>query len=165
MRARRTREAHWPADVAIVGPGRPHPAETWLPDPGRELAATSQDADRIPAGRRGHRGTARRAHLARPGGTDVAVVIDNVHLLGIEDVRLLVGALPTARLILLGHPRPEQILLAAHLGISAESLDGWGTDTIAAVFGGERSTLDYRTAQRDLSLTAGLPLYVLSQHS
>lgn len=35
----RTREAHWPADVAIVGPGRPHPAETWLPDPGRDLAA------------------------------------------------------------------------------------------------------------------------------
>ncbi|OKI32176.1 hypothetical protein A6A29_21805 [Streptomyces sp. TSRI0281] len=291
----RTREAHWPADVAIVGPGRPHPAETWLPDPGRDLAAMlrscADQAEQIPFGSlsaetlvwklaarvqyactgvhgqgftaadlpqlyeqfveelqafprlpavyrprdgepelandesvrlvvgfsgagkttwaanaAGHcpqpvtyfdvaflpaasvpgalaRELAARHLRTRTGSlpaaagievlravhtllvqaeTAVAVVIDNVHLLGIEDVRLLVGALPTARLILLGHPRPEQILLAAHLGISAESLDGWGTDTIAAVFGGEGSTLDYRTAQRVLSLTAGLPLYVLS---
>ncbi|BCL20520.1 hypothetical protein GCM10017668_23630 [Streptomyces tuirus] len=291
----RTRKASWPVDVAIVGPGRPHPAETWLPAPGSDLAAMLQNctdqAEHIPfgslsaetlvwklaarvqyacTGAHGHEFAAAdlpqlyeqfveelqafpqlpaiyrhrsgepelandnsvrlvvgfsgagkttwaanaAAHCPQqvtyfdvagyqaasvPGALarelaarhfrpeagslpaaagievlravhtllvqaeiEVAVVVDNVHLLEIEDVRLLVDALPTARLIMLGHPRPEQIPLAAHLGISTESLDGWGTDTIAAVFDSEGCILDYGTAQRVLSLTAGLPLYVLN---
>ncbi|MDX2530836.1 P-loop NTPase family protein [Streptomyces europaeiscabiei] len=95
-------------------------------------------------------------------GTAIAVVIDNVHDLPSDDVRLLVQALPTAKITLLGHPHPEQNPLAAHLGISAESLPGWDTDTVAAVFATEGCTLDYPTAQRILALTAGLPLYVLN---
>ncbi|MEE1792163.1 hypothetical protein PUR28_15520 [Streptomyces sp. BE308] len=57
--------------------------------------------------------------------TECAVVIDNVHLLDSADVRLLVGALPTARPILWGHPRPEPIPLAAHLGISTYPRSHW----------------------------------------
>ncbi|MFD7552575.1 ATP-binding protein [Streptomyces sp. NPDC059816] len=95
-------------------------------------------------------------------GTVIAVVIDNVHDLPSDDLRLLVQALPTAQITLLGHPHPEQTALAAHLGVSAESLPGWDTDTVAAVFAAEDCTLDYPTAQRVLALTAGMPLYVLN---
>jgi hypothetical protein len=92
----------------------------------------------------------------------IAVVIDNMHHLPPDDVHLLVHALPTARITLLGHPLPQQIPLAAQLGITAESLPGWTTDTIATAFAAEECTLDYPTAQRVLALTAGLPLYVLN---
>lgn len=95
-------------------------------------------------------------------GTAIAVVIDNMHDLPLDDVRLLVQALPTAQVTLLGHPQPEQIPLAAHLGITGESLSGWDTDTVAAVFAAEGCTLDYPTARRVLALTAGLPLYVVN---
>jgi hypothetical protein len=286
----------WPADVALVGPGRPHPAETWLPAPGRDLAAMLagciEQASRVPFGSlsaatlvwklaaqvqyactgahgqefsvtelpklyeqfveelqafpqlpaayRSHDGepelvsdTAVRLvvgfsgagkttwaahaavhcphpvtyfdvagmpaasvpgslarqlaarHLSRPeaetlphadgidvlravharlvqAGTVVAIVIDNVHQLDADHVRAIARALPTSRLILLGHPRPEQIPLAAHLGITAEELKGWSTDTIAVVFNTEGCTLSYATAQRVRALTAGLPLYVLN---
>ncbi|WP_228031208.1 hypothetical protein [Streptomyces phyllanthi] len=100
------------------------------------------------------------SHLA--DGITIAVVVDNVHQLPPDDVRLLIHALPTAHVTLLGQPRPEQIPLAAHLGITAESLPGWEIDTVAAAFAAEGCTLDYPTAQRVLELTAGLPLFVLS---
>ncbi|MEU8295625.1 dsDNA nuclease domain-containing protein [Streptomyces pseudogriseolus] len=292
----RTRRASWPADVALVGPERPHPAETWLPAPGRDLAdmldwctaqakqvpfrslsaatlvwklaarvqyactgahgqefgATElsqlyeqfveelQAFPQLPAVYRPHDGEpdlTREApvrlvvglsgagkttwaahaaahcphpvtyfdvagipsasvpealarelaarHLSRPeaenlpvtegidvlravharlaqAGTTIAVVVDNVHRLNPNDVRMLASALPMARLVLLGHPRPEYIPLAAHLGITAETLNGWSIDTIAAVFAAEDCVLEYGTVQRVLALTAGLPLYVLN---
>ncbi|MFJ2559938.1 MULTISPECIES: dsDNA nuclease domain-containing protein [unclassified Streptomyces] len=292
----RTQQAPWPADVALVGPERPHPAERWLPVPGRDLAdlldwCTAQ-AERLPFGSlsaatlvwklaarvqyactgahgqefaatklpqlyeqfveelqafpqlpgvyRPHDGEPDLAseepvrlvvgfsgagkttwaahaathcphpvtyfdvagipsasvpgalaqelaarHLSQPeaetlpaadgiavlravharlaqAGTMIAVVVDNVHQLTPDEVRMLVGTLPTARLILLGHPRPEQIPLAAHLGITAEALAGWSIDTVAAVFAAEDCVVDYGTVQRVLALTAGLPLYVLN---
>ncbi|MGW1290632.1 dsDNA nuclease domain-containing protein [Streptomyces sp. NPDC002586] len=50
----KTGHACWPADVALVGPGRPHPHETWLPPPGRDLAAMLKEctelAGRVPFG-------------------------------------------------------------------------------------------------------------------
>ncbi|MGW1291182.1 ATP-binding protein, partial [Streptomyces sp. NPDC002586] len=101
------------------------------------------------------------ARLAR-AGTVVAIVVDNIHRLGTTSVRVMAEALPTARLILLGHPRPEQITLAAHLSITTEELAGWSSDTVAAVFQAEDCTLDYGTAQRVRALTAGLPLYVVN---
>ncbi|MFM9452442.1 dsDNA nuclease domain-containing protein [Streptomyces europaeiscabiei] len=292
----RAGQASWPADVALVGPDRPHPAEAWLPAPGRDLAAMLakcvEQAGRVPFGSlsattlvwklaarvqyacsgahgqefsvtelaelfqqfvedlqafpqlpavyRPHEGEPELAsdtpvrlvvgfsgagkttwaahaaahcphpvtyfdvagmpaasvpgalarqlaarHLSRPeaetlphadgidvlravharlaqAGTVVAIVIDNVHRLDADGVRVMADALPTARLILLGHPRPEQIPLAAHLGITAEELEGWNTDTIAVVFDTEGCTLSYGTAQRVHALTAGLPLYVLN---
>ncbi|MFD7755998.1 ATP-binding protein [Streptomyces sp. NPDC059757] len=90
----------------------------------RELAARHLDA-------------ARRTELARGAGIDVlravhrhladkpvAVVLDNVHRLNASDLRQLVDALPSARLVLLGQPRPDQTTLAAHLGINPETLAG-----------------------------------------
>ncbi|WP_331752773.1 ATP-binding protein (plasmid) [Streptomyces sp. NBC_00637] len=292
----RTGRVSWPADVSLMGPGRPHPAETWLPEPGRDLAAMLagciEEAERVPFGSlsaatlvlklaarvqyactgahgqefsvaelptlyeqfveelqafpqlpavyRPHDGEPELAsdapvrlvvgfsgagkttwaahaaaqcphpvtyfdaagmpsasapgalarqlaarHLSRPeaetlphadgidvlravharlaeAGTVIAIVIDNVHRLDADGVRVMAQALPTARLILLGQPRPEQIPLAAHLGITAEELEGWSTDTIAGLFNSEGCTLDYGTGQRIRSLTAGLPLYVLN---
>ncbi|MFF5393329.1 hypothetical protein ACFY5H_34350 [Streptomyces sp. NPDC013012] len=92
----------------------------------------------------------------------VAVVLDNVHQLPTADIRALVEALPTARLIMLGHPWPELALLEAQLAITAESLRGWSADTVVAAFASEGCTLNYATAQRILALTGGLPLYVLN---
>lgn len=130
----------------------------------REVAArhlSGPDAVSLPSGAGIDVLRAVHGQLAHDG-TAIAVVIDNVHDLPSDDVRLLVQALPTARITLLGHPHPEQTALAAHLGVSAESLPGWDTDTVAAVFAAEDCTLDYPTAQRVLALTAGLPLYVLN---
>ncbi|MFI1035520.1 ATP-binding protein [Streptomyces sp. NPDC020951] len=130
----------------------------------REVAArhlSGPDAVSLPNGTGIDVLRAVHGHLAH-NGTAIAVVIDNVHDLPLDDVRLLVQALPTARITLLGHPRPELIPLAAHLGITAEPMSGWATDTVAAVFAAEGCTLDYPTAQRVLALTAGLPLYVVN---
>lgn len=130
----------------------------------REIAArhlSGPDAGSLPSGAGIDVLRAVHGRLANDG-VAIAVVIDNVHGLPSDDVRLLVQALPTARITLLGHPHPEQTALAAHLGVSAESLSGWDTDTVAAVFVAEDCTLDYPTAQRVLALTAGLPLYVLN---
>lgn len=130
----------------------------------RELAArhlSGPDAETLPAG--DGIDVLRAVHAALSDAQiNVAVVIDNVHQLEAENVRLLANALPTARMILLGHPWPDQLPLAAHLGITPEALPGWSTDTIAAIFDDEGCTLDYGTAQRVLTLTAGLPLYVLN---
>ncbi|MFF4429775.1 dsDNA nuclease domain-containing protein [Streptomyces sp. NPDC001513] len=130
----------------------------------RELAArhlSGPDAETLPAA--DGIDVLRAVHIGLSNaGINVAVVIDNAHHLEAENVRVLVKALPTARMILLGHPQPDQLLLAAHLGITPESLAGWNTDTIAAIFDSEGCTLDYGTAQRVLTLTAGLPLYVLN---
>lgn len=101
------------------------------------------------------------ARLVRSGIT-IVVVLDNVHLMASDDIRLVVGALSTAKLVLLGHPQPEQIPLASRLGIERETLHGWDTDTIAAVFDSEGCTLDFATAANIASITAGLPLYVLN---
>ncbi len=155
--------ARCPLPVAYFDAGQMPPAVV----PGalaREVAArhlSGPDAVSLPSGAGIDVLRAVHGRLAHDG-TAIAVVIDNVHDLPADDIRLLVQALPTAQITLLGHPHPDQTALAAHLGAPAESLPGWDSDTVAAVFAAEDCTLDYPTAQRVLALTAGLPLYVLN---
>ncbi|TYR63220.1 ATP-binding protein [Streptomyces parvus] len=93
--------------------------------------------------------------------TVVAVVLDNAHRLPTNGIRMLVDALPTVHLILLAQPWPDQTVLEAHLGITAQMLPGWTVDTIAEALAAEGCRTDYLTARRVCSLTGGLPLYVL----
>ncbi|MFD7461099.1 MULTISPECIES: ATP-binding protein [unclassified Streptomyces] len=130
----------------------------------REIAArhlSGSDAAGLPNGAGIDVLRAVHSRLARDDRV-IAVVVDNMHHLPSEDVHLLVRALPTARITLLGQPLPQLIPLAVQLGITAESLPGWTTDTIATAFAAEECALDYPTAQRVLAMTAGLPLYVLN---
>ncbi|WP_332880924.1 ATP-binding protein [Streptomyces sp. NBC_00564] len=101
-----------------------------------------------------------RAVHHRLDGTAVAVVLDNVHRLGAAELKQITEALPTARLVLLGQPRPDQTTLAAHLGITAESLHGWDADRVAQVFADAGAPADAATVARLITLTGGLPLYV-----
>ncbi|WP_406341297.1 AAA family ATPase [Streptomyces sp. NBC_01578] len=96
-------------------------------------------------------------HLA---GTPVAIVIDNVHRLNAADLRDLASALPSTRLVLLGQPRPDQAAFAAHIGIATENLNGWTADSVAGVFADAECPVDRPTAERLVTLTGGLPLYV-----
>ncbi|GAB2890018.1 hypothetical protein GCM10027074_67930 [Streptomyces deserti] len=155
--------ARCPLPVTYFDAGR-MPPETVPGALAREIAArylSGPDAVTLPNGAGIDVLRAVHSRLAH-ASTALAVVIDNMHDLPADDVRLLVQALPTARITLLGHPRPEQIPLATHLGITIESLSGWDTDTVAAVFAAEGCTLDYPTARRVLTLTAGLPLFVVN---
>ncbi|MFI0875227.1 ATP-binding protein [Streptomyces parvus] len=91
----------------------------------------------------------------------VAVVLDNAHRLPTNGIRMLIDALPTVQLILLAQPWPDQTVLEAHLGITAQMLPGWTVDTTAAAFAAEGCRPDYSTAQRVRTLAGGLPLYIL----
>lgn len=93
-------------------------------------------------------------------GIIVAVVLDNAHRVPVDGLRALIAALPTAQLILLAHPWPEQPVLETHLGIAPQVLPGWSVDTVVELFAAEGCRTDYATAQRVITLTGGLPLYV-----
>lgn len=93
-------------------------------------------------------------------GTPVAVVLDNVHRLSAAELRQITQALPTARLVLLGQPRPDQTTLTAYLSITGESLNGWNADRVAQVLADAGAPADAATVTRLMTLTGGLPLYV-----
>ncbi|MGW6586386.1 ATP-binding protein [Streptomyces globisporus] len=93
-------------------------------------------------------------------GTSVAVVLDNVHRLSATELKQITEAMPTARLVLLGQPRPDQTTLTAHLGITAESLNGWNADRVAQVLADAGAPADAATVVRLITLTGGLPFYV-----
>ncbi|MCQ9178638.1 ATP-binding protein [Streptomyces sp. IBSBF 2953] len=92
--------------------------------------------------------------------TPVAVVLDNVHRLSAAELRQITQALPTARLVLLGQPCPDQTTLTAHLGITGESLNGWNADRVAQVLADAGAAADAATVTHLMTLTGGLPLYV-----
>jgi adenosyl cobinamide kinase/adenosyl cobinamide phosphate guanylyltransferase len=96
-------------------------------------------------------------HLA---ATPAAVVLDNVHRLSAAELKPITEALTTARLVLLGQPRPDQTILSAHLGITAEFLHGWNADRVAQVLADAGAPADAATIARLIALTGGLPLYV-----
>ncbi|MFB4427020.1 hypothetical protein C5F59_038840 [Streptomyces sp. QL37] len=93
-------------------------------------------------------------------GTPVAVVLDNVHRLSAAELRQITQALPTARLVLLGQPCPDQTTLTAQLSITGESLNGWNADRVAQVLADAGAPADAATVTRLMTLTGGLPLYV-----
>ncbi|MFF1795834.1 AAA family ATPase, partial [Kitasatospora sp. NPDC058263] len=103
----------------------------------------------------------RAVHLRlEEAGTIVAVVLDNAHRLPVDGLRAIIAALPSAQLVLLAHPWPDLPVLEAHLGITPQVLPGWTVDTVVQVFADEGCRTDYATAQRVITLTGGLPLYV-----
>ncbi|MEW1698365.1 hypothetical protein [Streptomyces sp. NPDC091278] len=134
------------------------PAEAVAGSLARELAARHLDRAARTALPNGT-GTLRAVHH-RLAGTPVAIVLDNAHRLDAHDLRHLVEALPTARFVLLGQPRPDQAAFAARLDVLPETLDGWTADSVASVFADADCPVDRPTAERLVGLTGGLPLYV-----
>ena len=95
----------------------------------------------------------------QPDKTPV-VVIDNVHRVEPEEIKLVIGACLNVRFILLAQPGANMTRLAAILEIEAECLKGWDADTVASVFATEGSVIAPGTAKNWRLTTGGLPLYV-----
>ncbi|MEX1152959.1 AAA family ATPase [Parvibaculum sp.] len=95
-------------------------------------------------------------------GTRAIIVLDNAHRLSAEDLRQISEAAPHQAFICLGQPWPERAVLEAALGIETEALGGFDCDTVAAVFASEGVSLDVATAETVISLTGGLPLFVIN---
>ncbi|MEU5838357.1 ATP-binding protein [Streptomyces diacarni] len=93
-------------------------------------------------------------------GTRVAIVLDNVHRIDATPLQQIVDTLSSARFVLLGQPRPDQIVLAARLNITVETLTGLSSDSVAAAFATAEAPANGATVRRILHLTGGLPLYV-----
>ncbi|MFJ4910092.1 hypothetical protein ACIQCR_32375 [Streptomyces sp. NPDC093249] len=126
----------------------------------RELAGRYLDAEQRTALPHASGLDLLRAVHQHSTGTPVAVVLDNVHRLSAAELRQITQALPTARLVLLGQPRPDQTTLTAHLSITGESLNGWNADRVAQVLADAGAPADAATVTRLMTLTGGLPLYV-----
>ena len=94
-------------------------------------------------------------------GRRLCVVVDNVHRADVESVRRIVEALGSCQFILLAQPWPQLAALQATLGVSSESIPGFSLASIAAEFarhGG--GGIHVATADRVMTLTGGLPLFV-----
>ena len=88
------------------------------------------------------------------------VVVDNVHRVDPEDIRLLVEACPRVRFVLLGRPWSDQGRLARLLSVDAKHLPGWDVDTVASVFADAGARIGPASARGWRRVTSGLPLYV-----
>ena len=88
------------------------------------------------------------------------VVVDNVHRVDPEDIRLLVQACPKMRFVLLGRPWPDQGRLAKLLSVDTKHLPGWDVDTVATVFADAGARIGPAGARGWRRVTSGLPLYV-----
>lgn len=88
------------------------------------------------------------------------VVLDNVHRLHADEFRQIIEAARNTSFLALAQPWPGRALIEATLGIVAESLGGYGPDTIAAVFASEAVGIEADDAESVIRLTGGLPLYV-----
>ena len=93
-------------------------------------------------------------------GIDTMVIIDNAHRAATEHMLSIVHATVGMRYLLLCQPSPTVSELEAALGISAEMLCGWTTETIAADVADAGCKVTPDSVRRLLGLTAGLPLYV-----
>jgi len=88
------------------------------------------------------------------------VVMDNVHRVQPEEIKLVIGACPNIGFILLAQPGSTATQLAAILEIEAECLKGWDADTVALVFATEGAVMGPGLANNWRLTTGGLPLYV-----
>ena len=85
------------------------------------------------------------------------IVIDNAHRGDSGHLLSIINATPNLRYILLCQPSLTVSELVANLGIAAESLGGWTTDTIAADTADAGCKPTAKSVQNLLDLTAGLP--------
>lgn len=90
------------------------------------------------------------------------VVLDNAHRVPTDSLRMLIENSRNLKLVLLCQPGPSIHEIEALFGLTQETLMGWDVDSIAA----EAEHLGVKGSARSFkrlnSLTAGLPLYVIS---
>ena len=93
-------------------------------------------------------------------GRDVTIVLDNAHRVPPADLQALIQHGRHLRFLLLCQPGKALQELEARLSVTAEQLQGWATDTIAAEVASRNCRGDYAACQRLADLTGRMPLYV-----
>lgn len=92
----------------------------------------------------------------------VTVIFDNAQYADPASVKSITEALPNASFIFLAQPTVSANETAALLGVTPEPLKGWTIDSIAAEFATKNTSVTPAVAAEVKSLTAGLPLFVIS---
>lgn len=100
-------------------------------------------------------------HLKREGLSPI-VVLDNVHRVSAESLKRLIDVTSALKFVLLAQPLGTLPEIEALLGLTRESLKGWGVDDVAAAAVGWGCRGDAATMGRLKTLTAGMPLFVRS---
>ena len=90
----------------------------------------------------------------------VTIVLDNAHRAPPSDLQALLRQGARFNFLLLCQPGRNVRELGALLGIAAEPLQGWSTDTVALEVSAHDCRGDYATCRGLTDLTAGVPLYV-----
>jgi hypothetical protein len=100
-------------------------------------------------------------YLKREGLSPV-VVLDNVHRVSAESLKRMVDVTSALKFVLLAQPLGTLSEIEALLGLTRESLNGWGVDDVAVAAAGWGCRGDAATMGRLKALTAGMPLFVRS---
>lgn len=100
--------------------------------------------------------------LLRQSGERATLVIDNAHSVSPVDLRALIGDHTQLSFVLLCHPTAAAQELEASLGVTAEILQGWSNETIAAEGHALGCQGDFAAYDRLHTITGGLPLYALN---
>lgn len=93
------------------------------------------------------------------------LVVDNSHRVPSESLRVMVGACPEARWLLLSHPGALSSQIEISLDVKAKELGGWSVETIGAILSSKGVNFRIKDCDRLKTATGGLPLYVLSSIS
>lgn len=105
--------------------------------------------------------TALDKHLHRQG-IEPIVVLDNVHRIDAQSLRRVVEGATSLRFVLLCQPVGSLRELEATLGLTRESLLGWGLDELASACAAAGTFGSAATLGRLQALTRGMPLFVES---
>lgn len=100
-------------------------------------------------------------YLKREGLSPI-VVLDNVHRVSAESLKRMIDVTSALRFVLLAQPLGTLLEIEALLGLTRESLKGWGLDDVAAAAVGWGCRGDAVAMGRLKTLTAGMPLFVRS---
>lgn len=95
-------------------------------------------------------------------GIEPIVVLDNVHRIDAQSLRRIVESATSLRFILLCQPVGSLRELEATLGLTRESLLGWGLDELASACTAAGAFGSAATLGRLQALTRGMPLFVES---
>ena len=101
-------------------------------------------------------------HLLASKHLPLCVFLDNTHRADPEKVAELAKATVYLQWVFISQPCPQQTELHARLGTTAEHLQGWNADSVAAWFRAGGIPIDYPVAENVRSVTGGLPLFVQS---
>lgn len=95
-------------------------------------------------------------------GLSPIVVLDNVHRISAESLKLIVDVTSALKFVLLAQPLGTLPEIEALLGLTREPLNGWSVDDVAVAAVGWDCRGDAATMGRLKTLTAGMPLFVRS---